>query len=147
VARPPSLTYQFQKFSRRHTGVVVGGIAVFVVLVAGVITSTWQANVARRERDRARVAEQSARTAETFANQEQNRAEAAEGKARQERDTAVKQRLRADTEAETARTQRLLTIWQSLSRESVRDAASRIDDDRTALLARQAYLFHSLTKG
>jgi len=145
VARPPSATYQLQKFARRHTALVVGIAAVFVVLVAGVVTSTWQANVARRERNLARVAEQSAREAEALATSEQKRAVTAEGQARQERDRAVSEQNRADTEAETARMQRLLTIWQTLSRESVRDSASRVDDDRTALLARQALLFNART--
>jgi WD40 repeat protein/predicted Ser/Thr protein kinase len=147
IARPPSAAYQLQKFARRHTALVVGFAAVLVVLVAGVVTSTWQASVARRERNLARVAEQTARSAELLATNEQKRAVTAEGQARQERDRAVSEQSRADTEAETARMQRLLTIWQTLSRESVRDAAGRIDDDRTALLARQALLFHSRTPG
>jgi WD40 repeat protein/tRNA A-37 threonylcarbamoyl transferase component Bud32/type II secretory pathway pseudopilin PulG len=146
VARPASAAYQLQKFARRHTGLVVGIVTVFVVLVAGVVASTWQASVARRERDRARVAEQSARDAEQLATKEQKRAVTAEGTALQERDRAFTEQQRADTEAETARTQRILTIWQTLSRESARDAAGRIDDDRTALLARQALLFHSRTQ-
>src|SRR5215471_15825455 len=37
VARPPSTTYQLQKFARRHKAVVGGVAAVFVVLVAGII--------------------------------------------------------------------------------------------------------------
>ncbi|HTG73307.1 MAG TPA: serine/threonine-protein kinase, partial [Terriglobia bacterium] len=147
IARPPSAAYQLQKFAQRHTGLVAGIIAAVVVLIAGVVISTWQASVARRERDRARVAEQAARSAETQATNEQNRAVAAEGQARQERDRAVTEQQRADTEAAIARTQRLLTIWQSLARESVRDAAARVDDDRTALLARQALLFHARTTG
>jgi murein DD-endopeptidase MepM/ murein hydrolase activator NlpD len=63
-ARPPSASYQAQKFARRHKAFVGGIAAVFVVLVCGVIANTWEATRARRaeqaalrERDRALVAE------------------------------------------------------------------------------------------
>jgi tetratricopeptide (TPR) repeat protein/predicted Ser/Thr protein kinase len=49
VARPASATYQLQKFARRHRAVVAGVAAVFVVLVAGIIVSTWEAARASRE--------------------------------------------------------------------------------------------------
>ncbi|MFI5166641.1 MAG: tetratricopeptide repeat protein [Thermoanaerobaculales bacterium] len=48
VARPPSATYQMQKFTRRHKALVAGVAAVVVVLVAGVVASTWEAVRARR---------------------------------------------------------------------------------------------------
>jgi tetratricopeptide (TPR) repeat protein/predicted Ser/Thr protein kinase len=48
VARPPSTSYQLQKFARRHMTLVAGVTAVFVVLVAGVIASTREATRARR---------------------------------------------------------------------------------------------------
>ena len=48
IARPPSATYQLQKFARRHKALVAGVAAVFVVLVAGIIASTWEATRARR---------------------------------------------------------------------------------------------------
>jgi tetratricopeptide (TPR) repeat protein len=48
TARPPSTAYQVQKFTRRHKALVTGVAAVFVVLIAGVIVSTWQATRARR---------------------------------------------------------------------------------------------------
>jgi WD40 repeat protein/predicted Ser/Thr protein kinase len=147
VARPPTAAYQLQKFARRYKALVGGIAAAFVFLVAGVVASLWQANVARRERDRAVTAEQTAtterdraRTAETQATREQQRAVDAESVARDERDRAV-------TEQQRAEMQRLLTTWQSLSREAIRDASSRADDDRTALLARQALMFHSRTPG
>jgi WD40 repeat protein/predicted Ser/Thr protein kinase len=143
IARPPSATYQMQKFARRHTGLVVGMVLAVVVLIAGAVFSTYQARVARFERDRAIVAGQQARSAEAQATKAQQDALTAEGQARKDRDTAVNAQQRADEEAETARMQRRLTIWQSLSRESVRDAVGRVDDDRTALLANQALRFHT----
>lgn len=48
VARPPSTTYQIQKFARRNKVLVTGVAAVFVVLVVGVFASTWEAVQARR---------------------------------------------------------------------------------------------------
>ena len=54
VARPPSTVYQLRKFARRNKALVGGVVAVFVVLVAGVIASTALAVRATR-------AEQSAR--------------------------------------------------------------------------------------
>jgi tetratricopeptide (TPR) repeat protein len=49
VARPPSVTYQLEKFARRHKGLVTAVLAVFVVLVAGVVASTWEATRANAE--------------------------------------------------------------------------------------------------
>ena len=48
VARPPSAIYQIQKFAKRHKAVVGGIAAVFAVLVAGVVVSSWLAVRARR---------------------------------------------------------------------------------------------------
>jgi tetratricopeptide (TPR) repeat protein len=48
VARPPSTLYQLRKFARRNKALVTGVAAVFVVLVLGVIGSTWEAVQARR---------------------------------------------------------------------------------------------------
>ncbi|MBA3296852.1 MAG: serine/threonine protein kinase [Acidobacteria bacterium] len=48
MARPPSASYLLQKFARRNTALVVGAGAVLVVLVLGVVTSTWLAVQALR---------------------------------------------------------------------------------------------------
>ena len=48
IARPPSATYQLQKFARRHKALVAGMAAVFVALIVGIIASTWEATRARR---------------------------------------------------------------------------------------------------
>jgi tetratricopeptide (TPR) repeat protein/predicted Ser/Thr protein kinase len=71
VARPPSAGYQLQKFARRHKALMAGTAAVFLVLVAGVVASTWQAVRARR----------------------------AERSAVEQRDVAVTEKRRADAEA------------------------------------------------
>src|SRR5215831_9559297 len=48
AARPPSASYQLRKFARRNKALVTGVAAVFVVLIGGVIASTWEAARARR---------------------------------------------------------------------------------------------------
>ena len=124
TARPPSTAYQLQKFARRHRALVAGIAAVFVVLVGGIVASTWQAvranragQIARAERDRAfdaeakaGVAEQAiekerdrAVGAEQAATQERNRAVAAETQAIRERNRAVTEKRRADDETATAK--------------------------------------------
>jgi hypothetical protein len=116
AARPPSATYQMQKFARRHKALVAGTAAVFVVLLVGVIASTLEAaralsaersalaaqHAATRDRDRAVKAEEQARTAEHRAEQDRSRAQASEAKALRDRNLAVEQKTRADTEAATA---------------------------------------------
>jgi tetratricopeptide (TPR) repeat protein len=117
TARPPSARYQLQKFARRHKAQMAGVAAVFIVFIAGIIGSTWEATRARQaehaalaERDRATLAEQAATkqldralSAERSATAERNRAVAAETQSIQERNRAVAEKQRADTEAETAR--------------------------------------------
>jgi hypothetical protein len=110
AARPPSASYQLQKFARRHRGLVAGLAAVFVVLLAGIAVSTSQAirarragEVARIERDRATAAEQAAKQAERGAIENRNRAVAAEASAVQERNRALTQQQRADDESASAK--------------------------------------------
>ena len=54
MARPPSASYLLQKFARRNRALVLGVAAVFVVLVLGVVTSTWLAVHALRAETKAR---------------------------------------------------------------------------------------------
>ena len=117
IARPPSAAYQARKFARRHTALVAGVGAVFVVLTAGIIVSMWEAALARdaaqaalHERDRAAAAEQAATrdrdralSAERNATSERNRAIAAETQAVRDRNRAVAEKERADTESATAK--------------------------------------------
>ena len=43
LASPPSTTYRLKKFVHRHKAPLAAAAAVFAVLVAGVVVSTWQA--------------------------------------------------------------------------------------------------------
>lgn len=64
AAHPHSAIYQIRKFARRNRGLVAAVALVFVLLVSGIITTTWQATVASRARDeaqQARLAEQTQR--------------------------------------------------------------------------------------
>jgi tetratricopeptide (TPR) repeat protein len=61
TARPASAAYQARRFARRHKALVGGVLASLVLLVAGVITTSWQAIRARQAE---RVAETRAREAE-----------------------------------------------------------------------------------
>jgi len=60
TARPPSTAYKVQKFIRRNRTVAVATLAVLLALLTGVITTSWQAAEAKRERANA---EQQAATA------------------------------------------------------------------------------------
>src|SRR5688572_5952833 len=108
-ARPPSTSYQLQKFARRHKALVWGIAAVFLVLTGGIFVSTWQAvrasraeKEAVRDRDRATAAEQTANSARDDALTARETAVAAENQAKLDRDRAVAEKDRADTEAATA---------------------------------------------
>jgi tetratricopeptide (TPR) repeat protein len=124
AARPPSTAYQLQKFARRNRSLVAGVAAVFVVLAAGIVVSTWQAVRANRagraalvERDRALSAEAKARAAEQaignerdravraeqMATNERNKAVSAEHQAVEARNRAISEQERANNEAATAK--------------------------------------------
>ena len=103
IARPPSAVYQFQKFAKRHKALVAGVAVVFVVLVAGIVVSTWQAARALRAEQEALLALNRARTAEEVSTQERDRAVAAGKQADEERNRALAQKERADTETATAK--------------------------------------------
>ncbi len=55
MARPASTAYQLKKFAWRHRGLVAGVAAVFVVLVAGIVVSTWVAARANAEAAKAKA--------------------------------------------------------------------------------------------
>jgi non-specific serine/threonine protein kinase/serine/threonine-protein kinase len=113
TARAASTTYHLQKFARRHKALVGGLAAVFVVLVAGTIVSTWQALRAMkaerlavgaelqvvRERDQATLERNRAVEAQKEAQEQRNRALDAQAQAQQERNQALVAKRRADTEA------------------------------------------------
>jgi eukaryotic-like serine/threonine-protein kinase len=50
LARPPTTTYQLKKFSRRHKELVGGVLSAFIILIAGIVATSWAAVSAQRER-------------------------------------------------------------------------------------------------
>jgi eukaryotic-like serine/threonine-protein kinase len=55
LAQPDSRSYRLRKFVRRHAVGVAASAAVLLAIVAGAGVAVWQAQVARAERDAARV--------------------------------------------------------------------------------------------
>jgi WD40 repeat protein/serine/threonine protein kinase len=103
LARPPSVSYRFQKLIARHkvpvTAAAVAGLA--LVLAAGV--STWQYVQERRARERAVLAEKAeaierlrAETALSSAEQMRREAEAARGESERARKAAETDRQNAE---------------------------------------------------
>jgi len=56
TAHPPSAMYQLRKFARRNRGLVASAVVVFVLLLSGIISTSWQARVASLARDDAQGA-------------------------------------------------------------------------------------------
>jgi hypothetical protein len=50
LASPPSAIYHARKFVRRYKRSVIAAAFVLIALVAGIVATTWQAAIARRER-------------------------------------------------------------------------------------------------
>jgi WD40 repeat protein len=150
AARPPTASYQLRKFARRNRALVLGAVAVFVALVAGVVVSSVLAvragraeQAAVQESHRAHDAEARATNERNIALEAQQQAKASESAAIAARDRAEAAEETARHEATVARTQRLIATWQSLVQESLDEAARRSEYDRPALLAVQAMRFNA----
>ena len=64
VARKVTFTYRASKFIRRHKAGAAAAMLVALALIGGLIATTWQARVARQERDHARIAQTNAELAQ-----------------------------------------------------------------------------------
>ena len=96
VARPPSRLYEFQKTVRRHKVGFAATAAVIVVLVAGVVTSIWQAV-------RATNAKREALASQAREAVQRDKAEAGERKAVEAQASEAKLRALAQAEELSAR--------------------------------------------
>jgi len=95
VARPPSRLYEFQKILRRHKFGFAAAGALIIVLMAGVLVSTWQAvRATRAEREQSRL-RQRAEANEKQEAASRQRAEAAEREAEQQLYAALLEQGRA----------------------------------------------------
>ena len=63
IARKDTLSYRASKFVRRNKAAVAAAALVLLALLGGLIATTWQARIARQERDHARVAQTKAEVA------------------------------------------------------------------------------------
>ena len=66
TARKDTLSYRTGKFVRRNKVGVAAGVLVVLSLVAGLIAATWQAHVARQERDRAQLSQKQSERLNNF---------------------------------------------------------------------------------
>ena len=102
-ARPPSASYRFQKFARRHRGAIATAAAVSLALVIGTLLSVWQAVRATHAE---RLAQARLAT-EIAVRGEAESARAAEAQQRtiaeQQRNEAESQRARAEASFQAAR--------------------------------------------
>ncbi len=53
IARQDTLSYRASKFIARHKAAVAAGALIILALLAGAVTTLWQAHAARQERDKA----------------------------------------------------------------------------------------------
>jgi serine/threonine protein kinase/tetratricopeptide (TPR) repeat protein len=64
IARNDTVAYRTSKFVKRHPFGVAAAALILLSLVGGIIATTWQARVARQERDHARIAQTNAELAQ-----------------------------------------------------------------------------------
>ena len=121
VARPQSTVYQLQKLAHRHKALVAGVAAVFVVLVAGVVVSTYQAVRATRAEGQALLERDRAVQAEEETSLALDRAVAAEADATEQRDVAL-------TAQQVAEDQRNIAIAEQQRADTERDSANAINE-------------------
>ena len=103
VARRASVVYQLRKFARRHRALVTSVATALVMLVAGVIASTWEAARALTAEHEAEQQRDSAARARQAAQADRDRAVGAERTAEAERNRAISEKQRADSESATAK--------------------------------------------
>jgi tetratricopeptide (TPR) repeat protein len=102
LAGPPSPAYKLRKFVRRNRAGVAFAAVVTLVLIGGIVGTTWGMVEAARQRDDARDAKDLAVAAQQESEQERNRAVEAEQTAAQERDEAQRARDAEQTQRELA---------------------------------------------
>ena len=56
LARPDTLRYRASKFVKRNTAAVLAGSLFVLALLAGIVTTSWQAHIAKAQRERAETA-------------------------------------------------------------------------------------------
>jgi eukaryotic-like serine/threonine-protein kinase len=115
AARPPSRTYQFNRFLRKNRGLVSSFATIFTLLILGVLGTTlfaWRAGRAESQaiidRDAAKKAQQEAQNERELAVEAQGKAVAAEQQSAADKQNAL--RLLEANEANLARTYYFLAL-------------------------------------
>ncbi|MBM4041671.1 MAG: hypothetical protein FJ290_24495 [Planctomycetes bacterium] len=138
-----------RKDQARRLAYVLAGVSLLVAVIVGALgVYAWrQRGEAERQRGQAERKATEAKTEREKADELRARAERLKGEADTQRSEAVKQRDIAHAQRRAIERQRTIITWQTLAREAIRDAGDRRNDERAALLARQALLFHAPTPG
>jgi predicted Ser/Thr protein kinase len=132
LAQGNSLFYQAGKFVKRNRTGVAAAAIVIVSLFAGVVATSVQAGIARRERTRAQSQAQAAESARAFAEQERTRAETQMAEAQRERGNAERRLAQLQKAAQGA-----VAVYRSADPGSVPKStkAMMAENVRNALLA------------
>jgi serine/threonine protein kinase len=83
-----SLGYRTRKFITRYKAGIAGAAAMFILLTAGILATSYEATIARKERLRAEEHAHAAESAKAMADEERTRADAKALEANQERASA-----------------------------------------------------------
>ena len=127
VARPPSAAYRFQKAWRRNKAIYTAVATVALALIVGIGVSTWQATVATRAKNQAKLAEAQKAEEARNAQEERDKAKSAQNEAEAAQERA----------AESQRQSRLLLYaadmnlaQQSLKQDNLGRAVRLLDRHR-----------------
>ena len=102
LASPPSPMYRTRKFVRRHKLPVLAAAAVLLALVGGIVATSWQAAIARRERAEALHQKADAVAASALAEQRSRETLAARNRAEEQTALAVRQQEVAERQRSVA---------------------------------------------
>jgi serine/threonine protein kinase len=133
LAQDDSPGYRMRKFVVRHKGGVAAGLAIALLLLAGIIGTTSEARIAQRERARA---EQQARVAESArAQSETQRVEADRQRLRAEEKAAEADRERTNAERRLGELQKMAGAAVN----AYEHAGPVIPDSSALVMAQNAY--------
>lgn len=112
VARPPSTRYRVAKFVRKNRGLVTTAALIGALLIAGIITSTWFARNAEKQRRTAVNEKQRANESANQANIEKKKAMEATREAEHAAEREQTEKLKAEALAEQNRQHLVNTLMR-----------------------------------
>lgn len=150
TARPASAAYKFQKFVRRNRGPVAAGVALFLVLAAGVATTTAQWQRAEGEREVALAAQAvaqeqraAAEAARDVADEQRAAAENAKAVAQEQRAAAEAARAIADEQRAQAENAKAVAEAARVEAQTQKERAEAAWNDLWTLSTRFIDQFHA----